>query len=190
MLIPKDTKEFLYWVKETTEKRWAVGPQSEEEECGWDRHESFWGAHWIDGLSPHEIDNLEKKWNVIFPHDYRLFLEVLHTIDRPEVIEYEDFDSKIMTEERPFFYNWRTNESEIQDRFDWPFRTILEDVEGTNKVWLKSWGKRPDDKKMCRQVLKKWITKDPNLIPVYGHQFLISDQYQTGIPYYLFGVLI
>ncbi len=81
--IPVDEK----WLESTL---WEHLPSS----C---RHESFWGAHWIDGLSPGEIDDLEKKWNISFPPDFRLFLEVLHIIDRPEVIEYEDFDSEIIT---------------------------------------------------------------------------------------------
>jgi hypothetical protein len=183
LYIPTDFKDFLLWVKNRTEERWADGPQTDEDACGWDRHESFWGSRWTGGLTHHEINEIEKKWNVKFPPDFQLFLEILHTIDRKEVIEQTDWETdEIITYEKPFFYNWKTDTTELESRFSWPFRTILEDIEGANRVWLRSWGERPKEAKVRYSKFKQWFDQAPSLIPVTGHRFIIADPAVSGNP--------
>lgn len=182
MKIPSDFKELLYWVKETTEKRWAIGPQSEAEACAWHHHNSFWGARWDSGLTQGEINNLEKKWDINFPHDYRLFLEILHCIDRPDIIEHDDGDEQYEDEEDVMFYNWKKHSKEIEKRFNWPYETILQDVLGNNQVWLKSWGTRPDNDMDSEAIFQQWYKKAPKLIPIFGHRFIINEQVKTGNP--------
>ncbi len=183
MYIPTDIKDFLFWIKNRTEERWAEGPQTNEDACGWDRHESFWGARWTGGLTPHEINEIEKKWLVKFPPDFQLFLEILHTIDRKEVIEETDWETdEVITYERPFFYNWKTDTTELESRFSWPFRTILDDIEGTNSVWLHSWGKRPTEASVRRRKFQQWFDKTPSLIPITGHRFIIAEPTVSGNP--------
>lgn len=184
MYIPTDFKDFLFWIKNRTEERWADGPQTDEDACGWHRHESFWGARWTGSLTPHEINEIEKRWHVKFPPDFRLFLEILHTIDRKEVvIEPTDWDTdEVITYEKPFFYNWKTDTTELESRFSWPFRTILEDIEGTNSVWLRSWGERPTEAEVRRSKFKQWFDNALSLIPVTGHRFIIAEPTVSGNP--------
>lgn len=175
MNIPENITEFLYWIKERTELFWSIDPKTSSNDfvC----EDWIFGAKWI-GLSTKEIDEIEAKYSVKFTYEHREFLRILHTIDRKEKIEYpETFeeDSKIIIEERPFFYNWITDEEEIFEILKWPFKTIFEDVIGANKVWLKSWGKRPKSEIEMKNIFKSWYEKVPKLVPIYSQRFSVSE---------------
>ncbi|MBO9204845.1 MULTISPECIES: hypothetical protein [Niastella] len=173
--IPEDYTDFLYWVKETTESFWAK--ESEDDEDNEPGTEWLHDAKWI-GLSENEIDDIEKKYSIKFNQEHRAFLRILHAIDRKEEIMYkESFDenSPIITEKRPFFYNWLEDETEIKERFEWPYRTILQDVLGVNGVWLQSWGPCPQTDEDKTSIFLSWFNKTPRLLPVRGHRFSVSD---------------
>ena len=125
-------------------------------------------------MKDEQIDALEKKYAIKFMPEHREFLKILHTIDRKERLEHKN-DGEIIIEERPFFYNWLTDEEEIREKFEWPYRTILEDILGANKVWLKSWGKRPASDEDKEAIFSTWFNKTPKLLPLTSHRFLVSD---------------
>lgn len=174
-LIPDNYTDFLHWIKERTESSWAEEPVDDED----DEHSVKWlhGAKWV-GLSEDEIDNVEKKYSITFNQEHRGFLKVLHAIDRREEIKYKeswDEDAKIITETRPFFYNWLEDEIEIKKNFGWPYRTILQDVLKENGVWLKSWGPRLQTEEDKTNIFISWLNKAPRLLPIRGHRFSVSD---------------
>lgn len=130
MKIPEDYIEFLYWVKEQTEAYWS------ELDC----EEWIYGAKWL-GLEESAIDDIEQEFGVKFTWHHKQFLKILHTIDRKEPIKYygnssDGYDFKYV--DTPFFYNWNTDKEEIQKYLKWPYETILADVLGAKRVWLKS----------------------------------------------------
>lgn len=175
MNIPENITEFLYWIKERTELFWSIDPKTSSNDfvC----EDWIYGAKWI-GLSKDEIDEIEIKYSVKFTFEHHEFLRVLHTIDRKEKIEYsETFDknSKTIVEEIPFFYNWLNDEKEIREIIKWSFETIYQDVIGTNRVWLKSWGKRPKSEIEIKNIFTSWHQKTPKLIPIRGNRFVISE---------------
>lgn len=174
-MIPENLTDFLYWVKEQTELFWSIDPETSNNDfvC----EDWIYKAKWI-GLTEEQIQSVEKKYNIKFTPEHKEFLKILHTIDRKEIIEYTesfDDDAEILTKEIPFFYNWIEDEKEINERFKWPHKTILEDVLGANKVWLKSWGKRPDSTEEIENIFRDWYDKTPPLIPLTSHRFLVSD---------------
>ncbi|MEN4760248.1 hypothetical protein ABEG63_07900 [Chryseobacterium sp. C39-AII1] len=164
MKIPENFTDFLYWIKDRTENIWS----SED----WSEH-GFYGAKW-QPLTDQQIDEVEEKYAVKFNDEHREFLKVLHAIDKKEIIEYED-EGKIITEESTFFYNWLKDDEEIRDRLyglsDW----LYSDVEGLNKVWLKSWGKKPSSKEERIEIFRQWFLKIPQLIPILGHRFVVNE---------------
>lgn len=173
--IPENFIDFLYWVKERTETFWSIDPKTSPNDfvC----EDWIYGAKWI-GLSEPEIDAIEIKYSIKFTAEHRAFLKILHTIDRKQKIEYTESseeDAEILIEEHSFFYNWLKDETEIRKILDWPFRTIYEDVTGRNRVWLKSWGKRPDSDMEVMQIYKDWFKNNPSLIPLTAHRFLVSE---------------
>jgi len=172
---PDNLIDFLYWVKEQTELFWSIDPKTSKNEFVCD--DWIFGAKWV-GLSEKQIDDTEIKYSISFTPEHREFLKILHTIDRKEIIEYTDtFDegAEILIEEKPFFYNWLTDDVELKERFDWPFDTIYKDVIGSNSVWLKSWGTRPSTDEGIKKIYSNWFEKTQKLIPLTSHRFLVSD---------------
>lgn len=165
MIIPENLTDFLYWVRERTEKLWA----SED----WRKHE-FYGAKWQPLTEP-QIDEVEQKYGVKFNNEHREFLKILHAIDKKEIIEYDGENDETIFEERTWFYNWLVDEQEIMERLhglpDW----FYSDVEGRNQVWLKSWGKKPESKEEREKIFQNWFSKIPQLLPIYSHRFVVGD---------------
>jgi hypothetical protein len=179
--IPEDLTEFLYWVKERTETFWSKNEITSNGDFVCD--DWIYGAKW-QGLKDSEIDEIEEKYQIKFTPDHREFLKILHTIDRKERIEYEAIDEQSEPEigEFPFFYNWKTDNEEIEYRFDWTRRTILQDILGQNQVWLKSWGKRPSSNEEREAIFNEWLKQAPKLLPLTGHRFIVSEPLVKGNP--------
>ena len=179
--IPEDFEQFLYWVKETTEKRWANFSVSKKDGNWWNhKHELFEGAKWINQLDDSEIDALEIKWNIKFSKNHRSFLKILHTVDKYEAQE-DTETGEIYVEDLPLFHDWR-NEKMIAERFDFPFNLINEDFfDERSKCWLKSWGPKPDDAVECLKIIASWRKKMPVAIPINSHRYqVVSKGGQDG----------
>lgn len=164
MNIPENFTEFLYWIKERTENLWL----SED----WRNHD-FYGAKW-QPLTEQQIEKIEEKYNLKFIEEHKEFLKILHAIDKVQTVQYEDENGEVFFETDILFYNWLKDEDEIKDRLyglsDW----LYSDVEGVNKVWLKSWGKRPSTYAKRSEIFDQWFSKIPKLIPILGHRFVVS----------------
>lgn len=180
MNIPEDYIEFLHWVKETTETFWSKDPVPQEE--GVSSEEWVRGAKWI-GLEEEEIDAIEEKYQIKFTKEHRAFLNILHTIDKKEPIECYDDNDEVYYIEKSFFYNWKTDDDELNYRFEWVFETILQDVLGVNQTWLKSWGKeRPKSDDTKKEIFSNWLKQAPKLIPIHAHRFVVSEPSNSDNP--------
>lgn len=180
--IPEDYTEFLYWVKERTENFWSKNPETSEDDFVCKKW--AYGAKWI-GLNDSQIDSIENRYNIKFSFEHRLFLRILHSVDRKEIIEHiNPFDEDdIEFDHRPFFYNWLNDDEEIQDKLNWPYRTIFEDVVGENKVWLKSWGgTRPKSDNDKEIIFSKWFQQTPKLVPITSHRFVVGESIENESP--------
>jgi len=173
MNIPEDYIEFLHWVKATTETFWSKEAVPQEE--GLSPEEWVRGAKWI-GLEEKEIDAIEQKYQIKFTSEHRAFLNILHTIDRQEPVERYDENEALYYRKESFFHNWKTDEEELNYRFDWVFETIFDDILGVNKPWLESWGKvRPKSEAAKKKIFLNWLNQAPKLIPIFGHRFVVSE---------------
>lgn len=175
-IIPENFEDFLYWVKETTERRWANLFKSKKDGNWWNhKHDLFQGAKWVDPLTDEEVDALEIKWKIKFPADFRSFLKILHRVDKCDYFQDEDFETgEIELIENELFHNWR-DELLIKDRFDFPFECMRLDIfESQMPSWLKSWGEKPDSELECLTILNEWKEKAIRiLIPVNSHRYLV-----------------
>ncbi|MCH2195334.1 hypothetical protein [Kordia sp.] len=177
--IPENYTEFLYWVKETTEAFWSENPETSEAEFVCEDWQ--YGAKWL-GMTEVEIDQTERKYNIKFTPEHREFLRILHAVDRKVIYKYDEDDSEEIIES-PYFYNWLQDHEEIEAYLKWPYQTIWEDVAGMNKVWLKSWGTiRPKSDEEKEKIFSAWFEKIPQLIPIHGHRFVVSDHTKTQNP--------
>ena len=181
MQIPEDLREFLHWVKDRTETIWQQDSFLVDD----DMHKYSWlrDAKW-QGLTPAEIDALEIKYNIKFTPDHRLFLEILHTIDKLEPYEYTESpeeDADVFIEHHHFFYNWN-DEQTIEEKSHWAYDTIFYDVAEEDGVWLKSWGERPKNKKEQEKIFAEWYNKAPKLLPIKAHRFIVSEPLASDNP--------
>jgi len=179
---PENLADFLYWVKETTEAYWRNVPGNE----------MIHSAKWLP-LTDSQVDELELKYSIKFDTEHRLFLRILHTIDKHcNEEEQEDnsafIDNYVETEEqkakrefwfppyRPsLFYNWLTESEWIESRLAWIEYCFIGDMLGVNRSWLRSWGARPESDEEKIRIFKEWYLKAPRLLPITDHTFLMAD---------------
>jgi len=177
-IIPNELEDFLFWVKERTELMWSQNSGLPlNEEINW-----AIGAKW-KGLNDQEISEIEKEFDLKFTDDHKLFLKILHSIDKKESIKkYQETINIPIEEQIPFFYNWKRDKEEIKNYLDWPYNTILDDVLSENDVWLKSWGRKPQSLSEREMIFKNWHEQAPKLIPIRGHRFMVSEPFTAGNP--------
>jgi hypothetical protein len=173
--MPENYTDFFYWVKERTEALWQGKPGCTIDDFEYGKW--IYGAKWI-GMKEEDIDAVEEKYAVKFTSEHREFLKILHTIDRKEPIEYTtsfEKDAETIIKQVSLFHNWLEDDEEIKYRMNWPYRTILDDILGGSKVWLKSWGKRPASDEGKEAIFSEWLKNAPRLIPLTSHRFLVGD---------------
>lgn len=155
---------FLSWLRERTEAAWSKCPPIILENSSTSEIDHDWqqGTRWLHGLTEAEIVALEKRWNVPFPPDYRLFLSRLHAPNLPQAGIYRDDDHLLKLYSVPSFFNWQTNEAVIQDHYD-----ALWDWPGTETE---------------RTHLQELVHAAPKLIPINGNRYLLAEPCQEGNP--------
>jgi hypothetical protein len=89
------TEQFLNWFRARTEAAFMCQPRTFEDYVTAGAGGSDWqpGTRWVGGLSEERIEQIERRWSLRFPPDYRLFLRVLHTVDRPRLGAFYTDDS-------------------------------------------------------------------------------------------------
>jgi hypothetical protein len=177
---PRFDEEFLDWFRERTEQAWARHQTQDFSTARVGGHDWQRGTRWLDGLTDAEIDDVERRWSVRFPPDYRLFLRHLHTTDRP-MVGARFVGDKLTPSEWPSFYNWLTDTDALRSYFDWPLDGLLFDVENAD-LWLPSWGERPDSRQGRAEVVRTLAATAPRLIPIYSHRYLLAEPCQAGNP--------
>jgi hypothetical protein len=130
--IPQHFDEaFLRWFRERTEETWRRYQTRTFEEMVASRvggHDWQQGTRWLGGLSEQEIATIEQHYHVRFPPDYRLFLQMLHSVNRPRVgARYVDSKTMIpMT--APSFYHWQRDTEALQTAYEWLVEGLVFDL--------------------------------------------------------------
>jgi len=110
------------------------------------------------GLSYKEIDDIEKKYEILFPYELKEFYSVALPVS----------DS---------FVNWRDTSKEnieaVRSRLERPFSDLRESV--LDIEWNDDWGEEPSDIKVKRSHILKRIDGAPRLIPIYSHRYIVSS---------------
>lgn len=187
-------KEFLAWFRERTEATWAeyqastVEDYVRQENDGIDWFTWLPGTRWSGGLTEYDIVRAEKRWDVAFPPDFRLFLRYLHTttpkmqrLGYDESTEHPGEFRAGMSDVPSSFYNWKDKPESLQGAFGWLLKGILFDVERA-ELWRPSWGNKPATPEARLQRVRELVRAAPKLIPVYGHRYLLAHPCQPGNP--------
>jgi hypothetical protein len=202
--------EFLDWFRAQTEAAWAKGAERTPEEvlaqyvewgaggCSWQH-----GTRWLGGLGDEQIVEIERRWNLALPPDYRLFLQRLHSVDRPMLCArylaedesphaalaggalataYVEQDEQYMKlVEGPSFYNWLTDVDALEGRHAWLWEGLQFDVEYSD-LWPSSLGSKPAALSEQQERVRELVQAAPKLIPIIGHRYLLAEPCTAGNP--------
>ena len=121
------------------------------------------GVLFEPGLSIKEIHQIEDRFQLLFPLDYRDF--IMYALPVSEG-----------------FVSWRSaDESEILKMLSWPSEGICFDIE-FNRFWIEEWGPRPEQLKDAISIARKFIDKAPLLIPILAHRYIPAEPNESGNP--------
>lgn len=175
---------FLHWFQERTEEIWQNYQTKTFESFVAARvGGSDWqqGTRWLGGLDEQEIARIEQRYQVRFPPDYRLFLQMLHSVDRPMVGAGFARDNTMVPYTTPSFYNWQTDTTSIQAAYEWLVQGLVFDIQWNN-LWLPGWGAKPSTLEAQEAQVRDLVTTAPKLIPVFGHRYLLAEPCEAGNP--------
>lgn len=168
---------FLTWIRLATEHTWSEYDEptfAEYEARGVAGGDWRRGTRWTGGLSDAELAGIEERFGVRFSPGHRQFLQVLHATEpRMSGTRFAE-GNRMVPVDRPGFYHWLRDESEIRARHEWVIDGIAFDVE-RNALWRNSWGARPGDEAARRARVEALVAAAPKLLPIYGHRFVLSE---------------
>jgi len=176
---------FLRWFREQTEDAWRTYQTRTFEDfaasgVGGDDWQT--GTCWSGGLSEQEIVAIEQQYHVRFPPDYRLFLQVLHSLDRPQTgARYAPDGKTLLPVSMPSFYHWQRDTEAIAAAFEWLVEGLYFDVQH-NHLWPQSWGARPVTAEAQQARVRELVENAPKLIPILGHRYLLAEPCEDGNP--------
>jgi hypothetical protein len=130
-------------------------------------------------MSDAEVALAERRYGLLFPPDYRLFLQTLHTTD-PERVEY--VDGTIHAHVGRPFHDWQGDRGPIDRAMAWPLEGLRWSIEADEEHWRRSWGDRPATSEEVAATLQGLVADGPPLIPLMGHRYLVGAPLETGNP--------
>ncbi len=177
------TPDFLEWFRVRTEAAWATYQQVDLTTfaargaggCDWQR-----GTRWLTpGLSQEEITQVEQQLHLVVPPDLRLFLQCLHTVDRPmRCAGWSDYregeEQHLIAYTQPSFYNWRTDVETLRNAQEAVITGLEFSIE-YGAVWPSAWGSKPVTLKAQKARLREMMAAAPRVIPICGHRYLLAE---------------
>jgi hypothetical protein len=126
------------------------------------------GVIFEKGLLDKECNDINHMFNINFPADLNLFLQIALPVSTG-------------------FMNWRKalvsdkEEKIIRKQLYWPLEGMLFNVEN-NAFWDKDWGTKPNSFEEQKEVVEQNYQKYPTLIPIYLHRYIPSYPNEEGNP--------
>jgi len=183
---PEFGSEFLYWFKNLTESYWAnhnALTLEQYAQAGVGGSDWQKGTKWLGGLTDSQILKVEEECSMVFPPDYRVFLQHLHCVDRPMIgaAFIADQGQSLSPITRQPFCNWLTDKGALEQKYSAIIEGIEFDIE-YNNTWMNSWGEKPDLLSLQKERLRQVHRNAPKLIPVFSHRFLLAEPAVSGNP--------
>lgn len=175
-------RAFLRWFQERTEETWQkYQTRTLESFATWRGSDWQQGTRWLGGLDEQEIVTIEQQYQLHFPPDYRLFLQMLHSVDRPMVGARYTRSNTMESCTSPSLYNWQTDTTSLQAAYEWLVHGLVFAVERSD-LWLPGWGTKPGTLEKQEARVRDLVNAAPKLIPVFGHRYLLAEPCEAGNP--------
>ncbi len=178
-----DPINFLDWFQKRTEEEWKHTENKPLEVYETSRYGGIeWrpGTKWNESLSENEINTIERKYQISFPAEYRLFLAHLGVPDRDQIVIKWHGDKIMRVNKKPGFHDWKNGLDQIDVAIQKPLKGILSEVE--YGLWGKNWGKRPNSQDKREQIVTGLVAEASLLIPIYGHRYLVGSPLKSWNP--------
>lgn len=124
------------------------------------------GVVFDSGMSPKEINEIEKLYNIHFPCELKSFYSIGIPVSSG-------------------FYNWRnTNEENtqlIKNILKSPIKGLKSDLEAGD-FWCEDWGGKPVVLEEAENRLLMYYNDAPKMIPIYSHRYMPYIPKVTEIP--------
>lgn len=123
------------------------------------------------GMSQQEIDQVEKRYHIVFPTELQQFYSLGLPVSDG-------------------FYDWRSVNAEeikqINRALMAPIFGLQMDLEN-GEFWCEDWGKQPLDIKAAQSILLTKYNEAPKLVPIRGHRYItVMPQNKTN---HIFSIL-
>lgn len=177
-------EEFLDWFRQETQAAWAeYRPRTFDEYVAGRVSGRDWqaGTRWTCDLAERDIDEIERRWGLAFPADYRLFLRSLHATDRPRIGALYRGGNELVPAVGPGVYHWLRDEAAIGAALEDVVQGLVFDVEN-NALWPEEWGRRPSDPGEGERVVRARVAAAPKLAPIFMHRALVIEPRVSGNP--------
>ena len=115
---------------------------------------------WYPPYTQAELQRAQDMYGLVFPPDLIAMLSERHQV---------------------LNYDWRTDNTAIRRKLDWPYEGLLFDIEN-DSFWPLSWGERPDHASERAEVLRAVLARAPRLIPLFGHRYIPETPNKSGNP--------
>lgn len=161
MEIPATFDEsFLLWFRERTERAWE---------------HDIPVTRWLPGLTDAEIEEIEQRWAVRFPPDYRLFLQRLHAIGQVVAGAGNKRKRLAPIPHSKVVYNWQLDKKALKAAFEWPLVGVLP---------KRAVDVRPQSVSLAeaQRRVRAEVAAAPKLIPLAGHRYLVGEPCRAGNP--------
>ncbi len=167
-------EDFLAWLREASERAWQriTDPDIGATGLFWPRWRR--GTRWTGGLTVATITEIERRYDVHFPEQHRLFLQTLHSTTPWQYSpDYSRDRTHPVLRERPGFYNWLKDEEAIHTATRRVIDGLLSDTPD-QQYWHHSWGPCPHPLDERRARMAELLAAAPPLIPIFGHRFVVD----------------
>ncbi|XP_050206704.1 uncharacterized protein LOC126656234 [Mercurialis annua] len=118
----------------------------------------------LPGLTDQEFSTIESNFSFTFPPDLRSILEEGLPV-------------------APHFPNWRSSSpQQLQILLNLPLLNLSKNITH-NSFWVDSWGHKPDDdRKKTLDIVKRYSSEAPVLVPIYGNCYIPASPNTAGNP--------
>ncbi len=175
-----ELQDFLTRFRTASQAHWALHkPRSlaKQAACGVGGHDWVPGTTWVP-FTEAEIATFEARLGHPFPPEYRVFLETLGTLDRPQIGFGFEGDTMVQGDWHPFV-DWRDPVA-VSAQQDGVLNSILFDV--GHDIWYDSWGPMPEGKADQKAHVTALFRAAPPLLPVFGHRYLLAVDTPAPLP--------
>ena len=151
--------EFLAWLRSVTETRWETHVPRDFEAARVGGLDWAPRTKWRGGMTEAQVSEVQRRFGLVFPPDYRRFLRTLHTTD-PEMVGAFFEGHTLVSKTGRSLYDWLGEPDPIITAIAWPVDGLMWSIEADGS-WHRNWGQRPEFESGRVDVIRTMAANGP-----------------------------